>query len=296
MPTIRGQFGQLLAPGLYEVMFEWLKEHPEEYSQFLNVETADSAYTEDQVIAGLGLAVKKPEGTQIVYDDPIQGGSRRYIPDTYALGWVVTEEMLDDDKYSIMRKVPAELMKSHRQLWEQGGANVLNGSFSTTTTANGNALCAVSQPLLRGGTYSNRLNPDSDITQTAIQDSLVLFENMVNESGLRMRLNPTTVYINPNLQFVAAEVLQSQFKPYTGNNEVNAVQGRLEPVVLHYVTLINAWWVAADKSDHHMKFIWRKKPVAQTIDDFETKGVKHSVHCRWVAGATHWNGIVGSNP
>lgn len=294
MPTIRGQFGQLLAPGLNAIMFEWLKEHPEEYSQFLNVESSDSAYEEDQIVAGLGLARKKPEGEGISYDDPIQGASKRYIHDSYALGWQITREMLDDEKYSIMKKIPAELMKGSRQTWEQLGANVLNGAFGTTTVADGLALCHTAHPLLGGGTYPNRLSPDSDISVTSLQDILIIFENTVNERGLRMRLEPVDLWIPPALQFVAGEVLQSQFRPYTGNNEINTVQGRLNPAVLHFLTSNTSWFVTA--KDHFMKFKWRQKPTTDTIDDFETKGVKHSIYFRNSAGATHWQGVAGSNP
>lgn len=292
--STRGQFGQLLAPGLNELMFEWLKEHPEEYSQFLNVESSDSAYEEDQIIAGLGLARTKPEGEGITYDEPIQGASKRYIHESYALGWQVTREMLDDEKYGIMRKIPGELMKGSRQTWEQLGANVLNGAFGTTVVADGLALAHTAHPLLGGGTYPNRLSPDSDISVTSLQDILILFENMVNERGLRMRMEPTTLWIPPALQFVAAEVLQSSFKPYTGNNEINTIQGRLTPVVLHFLTSSTAWFVTAN--EHFMKFKWRQKPTTDTIDDFETKGVKHSIYFRNSAGATHWQGLAASNP
>lgn len=294
MATIRGQFGQLLAPGLNEVMFEWLKEHPEEYSQFLNVESSASAYDEDQIVAGLGLARKKPEGEGITYDDPIQGASKRYIHESFALGWQITREMLDDEKYGVMKKIPAELMKGSRQTWEQLGANVLNGAFGTTVIADGLALCHTAHPLLGGGTYQNRLNPDSDISLTSMQDILIIFENMVNERGLRMRLEPSMLWIPPNLQFISGEILQSQFKPQTGNNDVNVLQGRLTPAVLHFLTSSTAWFVTAD--EHFMKFKWRQKPTTDTIDDFETKGVKNSIYFRCSAGATHWQGIAGSNP
>src|SRR5579863_3520618 len=151
MPSQRGQFGQLLAPGLNEVMFEWLKEHPEEYASYMAVGTSDQAYEEDQIIAGLGLARQKQEGEQITYDDPIQGGSKRYIHNSFALGWQATREMVDDERYDIMTKIPGELMKSCRQLWEQQSANTLVGGFTTTTTADGLPLFSTAHPLLGGG-------------------------------------------------------------------------------------------------------------------------------------------------
>lgn len=294
--TTRGQFAQLLAPGLMDVMFEWLKEHPEEYSQFLNVETADSAYDEDQVIGGLGLARRKLETEQITYDDPIQGGSRRYIHDTYALGWQITQEMREDDKYAIMKKIPGELMKSARQTWETVGANVLNLGFTTVVSANGISFFNTAQPLLGGGTVSNRLNPDSDFGVTALQDILIMFENQVNERGLKMRLSPSNLWIPADLQFVVAEVLQSPLKPFTANNEINAVQGRLTPAVLHFLTDTNAWFASCGKDSNYAKFKWRRKPSMDSADDFETKGTKHSIDFRISAGVTHWHGWAASNP
>ncbi len=290
MATTRGSFAQLLAPGLQEVMFERLKEHPEEYSQFLSVETSDGAFDEDQVLAGLGLATRKPESEPITYDDPIQGGTKRYIHDTYALGWQVTMEMKDDDRYNIIRQIPGELMKSCRQSWESVGANVINLGDSTVTTADGVSLFNSAHPLLGGGTLSNILNPAVDISVTAIQDLLILAENMTNDRGLKVRITPKYLWIPPDLQFIAKKVLKSELEPATGNNDVNPVQGVLTPRILHFLTSSTHWYVSADKSDCRLKMKWRKKPVTDATDDFETKGSKHSIVFRLSAGATDWRG------
>jgi hypothetical protein len=295
MATTRGQFSQLLAPGLQAILFEWLPEHPEEYSQYMMVETSDSAYDEDQIIAGLGLARVKNENTQITYDDPIQGGTKRYLHFTYALGWQITMEMLQDDRYDIMQRVPPELMKSCRQLWEQASANTLYGGFTTTVTADGVSLFNTAHPLLGGGTQSNRLSPLSDFSVTSLQDLIILYENMLNERGLRMMLIPRKLWGPPEMQFVFSEVLQSQYKPYTGNNEINPVQGRLDPAVLHFLPSATTWMVSAGDDPNNVKFKWRQKPVADTIDDFETKGVKHSLVFRFATGATDYRGWAGGN-
>lgn len=292
--TTRGNFGQLLAPGLQAILFEWLMEHPEEYSQFMKVETSDRAYEEDQVIGGLGLARTKPEGEQITYDDPIQGGSVRYLHTTYALGWQITMEMKDDDRYDIMSQIPAELIKSCRQTWEQLGANVLLQGNSTVLTADGVSLFNTAHPLLGGGTYSNQLSTLSDFSVTALQDSIILFENMVNERGLRMQLSPDNVWGPPEMQFVFQEVLQSQYKPYTGNNEINPVQGRVSPAILHFLNTNTGWYLSCNDTNN-VKFKWRAKPVTDMIDDFETKGSKHSITFRVSAGATDWRGWVQGN-
>lgn len=292
--TTRGQFAQLLAPGLQNILFEELDEFPEEYSQFMNVETSDSAYDEDQIIGGLGLVRQKNEGEQLTYDDPIQGGSKRYIHNTFALGWQVTMEMLADDRYDIMQKIPPKLMKSSRQSWEQTAANVLNGGGTTVTTADGVSLFNTAHPMLGGGSQSNRLSPLQDLSVTSLQDIVILFENQLDERGLRVQISPRHLWIPPELQFVAAEILQSQFKPYTASNEINPVQGRLDPAILHFLTSSTGWFVSSG-DPNNLKFKWRAKPTTDTIDDFETKGVKHSIIFRISAGATDWRGWAAGN-
>src|SRR6266850_5590410 len=141
MPSTRGAFSQLLAPGLFSVIYEDLEMHPEEYSQLFNIYPSEMAYEEDQLIAGLGAVPTKPEGTPISLDEPIQGGSLRYTHVSYGLGFQVTREMWDDDKYGIMRRVSQDFAGSIRQTVEANGANVYNLSFTTQTTIDGVSFC-----------------------------------------------------------------------------------------------------------------------------------------------------------
>lgn len=296
MPTTRNQFSQLIAPGLLKVIFQTLEQFPEEYSHFLKVAPTDRAYEEDQIIAGLGAIKKKPEGKPIEYDDPIQGGSVRYIPDSFALAWQITREARDDEKYNVFRRVPEALSRSMKDKVERIGADVLNLSFTTLTTADGVSFMNTAHPLLGGGTYSNRLNPDAGISVTAIQDMIILFENMVDERNLRMQLRPQYLWIPPEQQFIVSRVLQSSMDPESGNRSVNPVYGRLEPYVLHFLSATTPWWVSSGDYYNYAQFFWRTKPEMESTDDFETKGTKHSIFFRCVAGVTDWRGWAGSNP
>lgn len=295
MTTSRGPFSQLLATGLAEVMYNWQVAHPEEYSQFMNVLSTTKAYEEDQVISTLGKMPTKPEGEAIKYFDPIQGGSIRYVPAGYGMGWRVTREMLDDDQYGIIKQTPEAFMMSLREKVESVAADVLNNAFVLQTTADGIAICSTAHPLLGGGTYSNRSATDAALSITCLQEIILLFEKMVNDMGLKVRSVPRHLWISSDKQFVASEILHSQFRPYTGNNEVNVMQGRLEPHVLHYLTSSGAFFITADKSETKLKFYWRTRPITESQDDFNTKGAMYTIWGRWVAGATHWTGFAGSN-
>lgn len=295
MPATRGAFAQLLAPGLGAIIFDDLAEHPEEYTQIFNVYPSERAYEEEQLVAGLGTIPLKPEGESIKYDNPIQGGTLRYTHSAYGLGFQVTREMWDDDQYGVMTKVSQDFAGGIRQTLESTYANVLNNSFTTQKTIDGETLCNTAHPLLGGGTYSNRSATDIAFSISGMQELLLLFERAVNERGLLKRMVPSKLLIPVDLQFKAAEILFSSYAPYTGNNEVNVMQGRLDPMVNHYLTSPSAWWMLAEKSQHTLKGYWRVRPKFESQDDFGTKGANFSTYFRFCAGATYWHGIAGSD-
>lgn len=291
--TNRGQFAQLLAAGLMVLSFDELSEHEEEYSSFCEVDTSDGAYEEDQKLAGLGLVRKKPEGQPLEYDDPIQGGSVRYIHDTYALAWLCTKEMMDDDKYGKIRQVPKELSPSLRHVVEQVAANVLNNGFTSVKTADGSSFFNTAHALLGGGTQSNQHATNSDLSQTGLQDMIILGENFVNERGLKRYIRPTDLHIPAELQWIARKILKSEYEPGSGNNDINTTMGIVEPHIHHYFTSTTAWYLST-KGHNHLKFYWRQKPNIEAADDFDTKGAKHSIDARFSAGATDYPGWFGS--
>lgn len=294
MPASRGAFSQLLAPGLFSVIYDDLAMHPEEYPMLFNVYNTTRSYEEDQLIAGLSTVPQKPEGESIRLDEPIQGGNLRYQPVSYGLGFQVTREMWDDDQYGIMRKVSQDFGGSIRQTIEAAAAAILNGAFTTTKTIDGVTLCNTAHPLLGGGSYSNQVATNVAFSVSGLQEAILLFEKMKNERGLLRRSVAERVSFPVDLQFKASEILHSSYKPYTGNNEVNVMQGRFTPEVNHYYSSSTTWFMLAKKSDTTLKFFWRVQPQFESADDFETKGAKFSVYFRFVAGVTYWHGLVGS--
>lgn len=294
MPATRGQFAQLLAPGVYSVIFEDLKAHPEVYTQMFTVLPSTRAYEEDQMVAGLGNVPQKFEGETIAMDNPIQGGSVRYTHQSFALGFQVTKEMWDDDQYGIMKKVSGDFGRGIRHTLETTYAAVINNGFTTTTSVDGETLFNTAHPLLGGGSYSNRSATDIALSVTGIQEALLAYDKMVNERGQLVMLEPKDLWIHPDNQFVASELLHSAYDPYSGNNTVNTVQGRLMPSINRYFTSASAWFVAAQKADHDLKGYWRTQPEFDSKDDFDTKGAAFSVFFRFSAGVTDWKGLWGS--
>lgn len=312
---VRGTFAQTLAPGVHHWFLHFLdlQMREEEYTHVANIETSQQAYEDEVEMAGVGMMPEKPEGSAATYDDMIQGGTKRYVHLSYALGSRASWELIEDDQYGILKQVPKAHARSAMFAREQVFFNVFNLGFSTITTTDGVSLFNTQHPLLGGtaatnvgpgltnvifasGTYPNRPSPDVDLSFTAVQLMVNQFERMVDSQGIPVRVKPRHVLIPPELKFIAREILGSAGKPYTNDNELNALLGEgLTFRVVHYLTSQSAWFVTAEKESHQVKFFDRHPIDTDYDDDFDTRATKMVTFQRFSAGATSWIGTWGSN-
>lgn len=300
MPTTTGQFGQLLAPGLRKIFFQHLKERPAQYSMIANINSSSRAYEEDLEMAGLGTMPTKPEGTSILYSDPTQGGKRRYTHVSYGLGFRVTEEMYADDLYGPMKRMTRELAKAARNVREVTFFNVLNNGFTTEVGfpkfGTTESLFNTAHVLIGGGTLANRASTDADLGVAALEAAILLFDNLTDENGIPIVLKPKHLIVPPALKQVAREILGSEFRPYTANNEVNAViqNDSLSDMVVNYLTDSDSWFLLADKDEHDLNFFEREAVRFQNGDDFDTGDAKFKAFQRFSVGHGEWRGTFGS--
>lgn len=312
---VRGQFSQLMAPGLHDLFVHWLdlKQRAEEYSQIFNIETSDKAFEDEVEFSGLGPMLVKPEGESVGYQDAIQGGTKRYIHTVYALGVRTSWELYKDDQYKLINQVPKALARSAHFVREIQAWNVLNLGFTTQTVIDGLSLFNTQHPLLGGtqatniapgissiiaaaGTYPNRPTTDVDLSLTALQLAINMFERLPDSQGMPISMRPKYLVIPPELKWIAREILASPHKPYTSDNEINAILNEdLMYFVAHYLTSASAWFLLCDKDEHSLKFINREPLDEDYSDDFDTRSIKQISFMRFSTGATNWLGTWGSN-
>lgn len=315
MTMVRGQFSQLMAPGLHAEFVHWIDtlQREEEFSHILHVEPSDKAYEDEVEFSGLPPMPLKPEGESTVYQDAIQGGTFRYINNTYALGVRSSFELYEDDQYGIIMQVPKAIARSAHFTKEQNAWNVFNLGFTTQITADGVSLFNNQHPLLGGpnatsvgpglanvisasGTYPNRPAVDVDLSFTAIQLMINQFERLVDSQGLPISVKPRYLIIPPELKWIAREILGSPHKPYTADNEINAlIKEDLQYFISHYMTSASAWMSVTEKDGHWLKFLVRRELDEDFSDDFDTFSIKQLSRMRFATGATSWMGTWGSN-
>jgi hypothetical protein len=102
--------------------------------------------------------------------------------------------------------------------------------------------------------------------------------------------------IPPELKYIAIEILGSPNKPYTADNEINAILAEgLQFFIYTFLTSQSAWYALAEKSGHFLKSFDRHPLDQDYADDFDTRSLKQLCFERYSFGATSWIGTWASN-
>lgn len=297
MPTSRGAISALLAPGLRKVYVDTGKERPLEYPMYFNVNDMEWNPVSDQQVSGPGTLPSKPEGSQFTQDDIIIGGAKEYTAEPFGMAVEITWEAWKDELYGVMQEMVRSLARASRNRQEVDAWSLLNNGFSSSYDGftSGEALLSTSHTGLDGEVRANRPSVDIGLSQTGVQASLIRFEGMTDERNLPRLMAPTMAIIHYSNKFVAREIFGSGGKPYTAQNEINAlVEDDLKYMVCHYLTTSSNWFLSASQGIHDLNFMWRDHPIFDVFDDPRTKSAIATVYQRHTKGFGSWRGIDGS--
>lgn len=291
-------FSALLSPGLFRIFQGHKKRKPLTYRQWMNVKTSKKNFEDDYVMTGLGPVPLKQQGVTISLDDPISAGTRRYTHDAYALGMAVSREMKDDDLYGAASKGTKALVDSVNQRIQVATFGVLNNGFSATGTLTWNAqtLFNTAHVLAKtGGTQANRPTAEVDLDLSALQTASDNIANMVGHEGFPLNLQGKLLICHTNNRWMARELTESELKPHTTNNEINALLAEgISFLATPFITDTDSWFFATPPDDHSLTHIWRMQPQWETWDDPPTGDTTYQVYMRISDGATDHFGVYGT--
>ena len=298
MTMTTGNFSRLIAPGYRKVFFGQMKDRPTEYDKIINIKSSTRAYEDDFEMAGVGAMQSKSEGVAINYSDPIQGGTKRYTHAVFGRGYRITEEMYEDDLYSVTgQKMAKSLAKAVANHCEVYGWSVLNNAFNTSYAGfiASTSLCSTSHTLIDGSTLANRPSAETDLSATALQAAIESFEGWTDNRGLPVLIKPVLLVVGPTFKWAAREILGSEFRPYSSDNEINSLREEdMKYMVGHFLSDADSWFVLGGKDDHDMNWQWRRKPKFENSDDFDTGDAKFKVSLRHSQGYGDFRGVYGS--
>ena len=247
----RSTFNKTVAPGLFAFAVDSFKERAELWRSLVTVKSSKRAYEESVFYAGFGYVPEKPEGEPIVYDNMIQGPTKRWPHKTFGLGARITEETIEDDLYSIMEDTSKELGRSGRETLEVLVHDIWNNGTATTNHTAGDALATFSNVhiALGGGTWSNLMTPAADLSSSSLQAAIDALESTNDGRGKKQLIKAKYLLVPTGLSWKAKELLNSGYDPENDTNAINAIKERnLQLIVSPYLTDSDAFGLIADQN------------------------------------------------
>lgn len=294
-----GSFSKALWPGVNAWYGKEYSEFPVEYTDLFNTYTSRKAFEEDVGVSSFGLAQIKPEGQGVTYDIETQGFITRYTHVVYALGFIITKEMFDDDQYDVVGERRARgLAYSMRQTKEVVAANIYNRAFNGNYTyGDGSALIVSNHANVAGGTWSNLLSVAANLSEAALEQACIDIAKFTNDRGLKINVQPQSLHIPVDLQFEAERILKSQYRVGTPNNDISALisMGKFPKGIKmnHYFTSTTAWFLRTNAPDG-MKYFERNGDSFAEDNDFDTNNAKFKAEARYSFGNTDPRAIYGT--
>ena len=291
-------FAKLLWPGLNSIYGKAYDDYPVEWDKLFEKNSSDRAYEEDLGLSSFGLASVKNEGAPITYDTERQGFTSRYNHVVYALGFIVTREIFEDDQYGKVGAQKAKaLARSMRQTKEIVGANIYNRAFdSNYKGGDGVELISSSHPNVAGGTFSNKIATAADLSEAALEQAVIDIAGFRDDRGLLIAARPEKLVIPYQQTFEAKRILGADGRVGTDLNDPNVLKdmGLFGNVVInHYLTDPDAWFILTNVKDG-LKYFERRGDQFEMDNDFDTENAKFKATARYSFGWSDPRAIYGS--
>ena len=291
-------FAKALWPGVNTWYGKAYNEYPVEWDKLFTKFTSRKQFEEDVGVSSFGLAVVKPEGAPIQYDSERQAFITRYQHIVYALGFIITREIFEDDQYDVVGQRKAQgLAFSMRQSKEVIAANVYNrAQTSGYVGGDGVTLLSASHPNWAGGTWSNILATAADLSEASLEQACIDIAGFTNDRGLKIAVRPKKLIIPKETMFEASRILKSELRSGTANNDANVLKnmGMIpETIVNHYLTDTDRWFIMTDVQNG-MKYFERRGDEFGMDEDFDTENAKYKATARYSFGWTDPRALFGS--
>ena len=294
MASYRANFGDLLEPGLRKIFDDRYKEIPEVFSSIFHVNNSSVDVERDSAITGFSLLTQTAEGAAISYEDPIQMYDVSYVHLKYTKGFKVSEELVEDDRYNVIKKKPAALARSARRTAENLAAQVFNNAFSSGTGGDAKYLCSVSHPRADGGTAQSNANGSGvTLTETNLNTGLLAMRGQLDDKGQKIGVKANVLLVPPALHKTAVEITRSSLRSGTADNDMNFYSGMLKVVDWDWLSSSTAWFLL-DSDVHQLEWFWRIRPEFKQDNSFDTGMALYKTRMRASRGWSDWRGVWGS--
>lgn len=294
MPMNTGQFNNLYIRKIDKAFFEAWDEEKEQWSDYLQDDSADGNNVTVQTFAGIGRWTKKDELANPLEQTFKLGDLIVTTFDPFATEIVMSREQVDDSKYNEVENMVKDAGHAGRDTVEGEAVKLLDNAFTAGATAiyDGKALCASDHPNRGsgGGTQSNLAT--GPLTDANLRSAIILFRKQKDENGKKILARPAKLVVHQAQQFAAATILQSEKVTGTANNDKNPLPS-LQIVLSDFMASETAYFLLGKR--HQLRHYWRVKPEFKREKEMRSNGSwAWQGYFRHGYVAENWRNVVGA--
>jgi phage major head subunit gpT-like protein len=240
-PMTSGQFGDLLDPRFTKIFYEEKDQIPSMLGDIFTMIGTNGRNNMTWSEVGTLPDFDEFTGT-ISYTSNSQGYDVTLTPIEFGKGIQVERKLFNDDQFHIMDQKPRGLGASYARTREKHGFRLFNNAFSVDTYfyshSEGVALCSDSHTTTSGAStstgFDNKIT--AALTATAVAAARIQMVGFRGDQAEKIDVAPDELWYPPDLYEQAYEIVKSQGKVDTANNNRNFHEGRYKTYEWRYLT------------------------------------------------------------
>lgn len=257
-------------------------------------------WEDDQEFAGPPLASQKPEGASVAISTAVEGTTWRYIVRTYAVGLVISEEMIEDNKFPKAISAAKDCVSALVRTADIDGTNVWARGFNTAYIyGDGQPLFSSSHPLPHGGTFSNQFATPLPPSVAAVEQARIQARKMPGYHGIAVGYGLKGIHCPIEQESEWERVLNSKLDTDDANNfsrlNVASRMKGMKVVINKYWDDTTTRYAFMTEAEHGPQIRFKVDPQSRSHDGKDQHTVVFQARARWATGTSNPRAVIGVN-
>jgi phage major head subunit gpT-like protein len=264
-------------------------------------ETTDKAAEIDETFKGVSLFEAFAEESDVPMDQPRIANQKTFSVLTYGKSIDIPKNFFDDNNHGSYEKMVKDFAMKARISMDDNAMNLYRQAFVTTsfTTPDGASIVSDTHTNINGDTIDNRIT--AALSETSLNTAITMLYEMKDEAGVIVGGTPQTLFVPPALFKTACEIVDSELRSGTADNDMNVYSSKFGI----NVCTSNRIGTAAGGSDtawfllgrNHSMTRWVRQGIQTELVDYKfqrNNNYIYKANFREMVGCRNYLGIVGS--
>lgn len=229
-----------------------------------------------------------------------QGYTKTYTHVEYPVNFTVRKNLIINDQYGVMSRNFERIGISAGKKMDRAAFSILNNAFTASAPYLGSdavALCSVSHPASPNETDTVLINTGtSALTKQNVSTTRVNMMRIKDDKNDEADVMPNELWVPPELEDKAIEIVGSALDPDTANNAVNPQAGRWFVRVSQRLTGTKAWFMTDSVLRNSLVNWYEREPFQLMLVKEDTVSITWQAKLHYSFGFDDWRWIYGHNP